>query len=198
MEAVKMVQQAGIMPGGTFILGLPPETPETVRETVAVYKEINKYRTHVNKFFFATPYPGTALYDQMKKDGRIKDEIKYFELLSSRGDAVDFVINCTNAFTDEDLIRTKEQVEQEVFNDFILKHPLYALSQFVTTKTFIAKIRNVILTFKMKGFKDGAYFVWHKFLAILKIADDPYKKRWTPKKNYSYQQTLLEGQMVTY
>jgi len=82
INAVKMCRDAGIRPGGTFILGLPPETKETVRETVQVYKTLNNYRKHVNKFFFATPYPGTPLYDEMKAKGRVGNEIEFFEQLS--------------------------------------------------------------------------------------------------------------------
>lgn len=198
VEAVKMVAKAGIVPGGTFIIGLPPETKESIRETVAVYKEINGYRTHVNKFFFATPYPGTPLYDEMVSRGRIKDEIAYFETLSERGDAVDFVINCTDALSDLELKTIKAEIEDEVFHDFIKKHPVFALTQFLVTKTPLGKIRNILITFKMKGFKEGLEFVWKKILAKLKLIPDPYQRRWSKKKTYAYAQTMIEGRMVTF
>ncbi len=198
VEAVKMVQQAGITPGGTFIIGLPPETKETVRETVGVYKKINSYRTHVNKFFFATPYPGTPLYDEMVKLGRIKDEIAYFEKISERGDAVDFVMNCTRGMTDEELVRIKTEIEDEVFRDFIKKHPWYAFIQFIVTKTPWGKIRNTLITFKMKGLREGVQFLWRKILVKLKLAPDPYERRWSKKKTYAYAQTMIEGRMVTF
>lgn len=198
VDAVKMVSAAGITPGGTFILGLPSETKETIRETVDVYKQINPYRTHVNKFFFATPYPGTPLYTQMVNEGKIQDEIKYFELLSSRGDAVDFVINCTKALTDEELVKIKADVEKEVFDDFLKKHPWLAVKQFIGQRTPWAKVRNTIITFKMKGFKEGVVFLWKKLLAKLKIIPDPYEKRWSAKQTYAYSQTLIEDKMVTF
>lgn len=198
IEAVKMVSKAGITPGGTFIIGLPPETKETIRETVGVYKEINKYRTHVNKFFFATPYPGTPLYDEMVKIGRIKDEISYFEKISEYGDAVDFVMNCTKSMSDRELKQTKLEIEEEVFRDFIKKHPWYAFIQFCVMKTPWGKIRNTIITFKMKGFKEGVGFLWKKLLVKLKLIPDPYERRWAKKESYSYAQTLIEGRMVTF
>ncbi len=198
VEAVRMVQKAGITPGGTFILGLPPETKETIRETVEIYKKINSYRTHVNRFFFATPYPGTPLYDQMTQEGRIKDEIAYFELISERGDAVDFVINCTKSLSDEELIRAKEEIEQEVFRDFLKKHPWMAFMQFLVMRTPWGKIRNTLITFKMKGFREGIDFLWKKILCKLRFIPDPYERRWTKKKTYAYAQTLIEGRMVTF
>lgn len=198
IEAVKMVQKAGIVPGGTFIIGLPAETRETIRETVDIYKQINRYRTHVNKFFFATPYPGTSLYEELYGKGRIGDEIKYFELISERGDAVDFVINCTESFTDAELIRLKKDVEDEVFRDFLGKHPWRAFVQWVSANTPWAKIRNAIIAFKMKGVVDGVRFLWIKLLVKLKKIPDPYERRWAKKVNYSYVQTMVEGKTVTF
>ena len=198
VEAVKMVQEAGINAGGTFILGLPAETKETVRDTVGIYKKINQYRTHVNKFFFATPYPGTELYDQRRAKGRIGDEIKYFERLSERGDAIDFVVNCTDSLTDEELVQTKQGIEEEVYADFLKKHPIYYLNQFIALKTPWGQIKNTIITFKMKGFWHGIRFGWKKLLARLKLAPDPFDPRWSSKKTYAYAQTLIEGRMVTF
>ncbi len=51
----------GIKIHGTFILGLPGETTETIRETIRYAKEINPHTIQVS---LAAPYPGTFLYDQ--------------------------------------------------------------------------------------------------------------------------------------
>ena len=51
----------GIKIHGTFILGLPGETTETIRETINYAKEINPHTVQVS---LAAPYPGTFLYDQ--------------------------------------------------------------------------------------------------------------------------------------
>lgn len=200
IAAVRMEQEAGITPGGTFILGLPPETKETIRETVEVYKQINTYRTHVNKFFYATPYPGTELYDQMRAAGKIKDEIPYFEKLSERGDATDFLINCTEALTDEELIRIKPEIEKEVFDDFMKKHPERALLQFLEHQTPWGKIRKVFLILKMKGFRECFAFLTKKILVKAKLAQNKYeRRRWNTKKSdYVWQQTLVEGNVRTF
>ena len=198
VDAVRMVKEAGITPGGTFILGLPPETKETMRETAEIYKKINQYRGHVNKFFFATPYPGTELYDQMLAENKIGDEIKYFEKISEYGDAVDFVINCTSSITDEDLIKLKRELEQEVLDDFIKKHPFLSMGHAILQKTPLGKIRTLLIMLKIKGFHEGAVFLWKKILAKLKLIPDPYERRWSKKKSYAYAQTLIEGRMVAF
>ncbi len=198
LNAVRAVKEAGITPGGTFIIGLPPETRESIRETVNLYKTINSYRTHVNKFFFATPYPGTALYNEMVKRGRIKDEIAYFEKISQVGDAVDFLINCTEAFTDEELIKTKKEIEQEVFTDFLKKHPWYGWSQLVNQRFFWGKIKNVLVQLKMRGWKETMQFLVTKLKVKLKLMPDPYTRRWAFRSAYVNAQTLLEGRMPTF
>ena len=56
----------GIVIHGTFILGLPGETTETIEETVRFAKRINPHTIQVS---LAAPYPGTFLYDQAVKNG---------------------------------------------------------------------------------------------------------------------------------
>ncbi|MBU2824666.1 radical SAM protein, partial [Acidithiobacillus ferrooxidans] len=49
----------GIVIHGTFILGLPGETKETIQKTIDFAKEINPHTIQVS---LAAPYPGTFLY----------------------------------------------------------------------------------------------------------------------------------------
>ena len=56
----------GIKIHGTFILGLPGETTDTIRETISYAKEINPHTIQVS---LAAPYPGTFLYDQAVENG---------------------------------------------------------------------------------------------------------------------------------
>jgi len=52
-------RELGITIHGTFILGLPGETRETIEQTIAFAKEINPHTIQVS---LAAPYPGTELY----------------------------------------------------------------------------------------------------------------------------------------
>ena len=56
----------GIVIHGTFILGLPGETLETIEETIEYAKAINPYTIQVS---LAAPYPGTFLYKQATENG---------------------------------------------------------------------------------------------------------------------------------
>ncbi len=56
----------GVTIHGTFILGLPGETRETIEETIRFAKEINPHTIQVS---LAAPYPGTFLYKQALENG---------------------------------------------------------------------------------------------------------------------------------
>jgi radical SAM superfamily enzyme YgiQ (UPF0313 family) len=56
----------GITIHGTFIVGLPGETTETIQETIRFAREINPHTLQVS---IAAPYPGTALYRQAQEEG---------------------------------------------------------------------------------------------------------------------------------
>jgi len=72
--------ELGILIHGTFILGLPGETRETIRETLEFAKEINPHTIQVS---LAAPYPGTFLYRQAKENGWLYQEES--ELLTQHG-----------------------------------------------------------------------------------------------------------------
>jgi hopanoid biosynthesis associated radical SAM protein HpnJ len=56
----------GVTIHGTFIMGLPGETKETIQETIRFAREINPHTLQVS---IAAPYPGTFLYKQAMENG---------------------------------------------------------------------------------------------------------------------------------
>jgi hopanoid biosynthesis associated radical SAM protein HpnJ len=58
--------ELGVVIHGTFILGLPGETVETIEETIQYAKDINPHTIQVS---LAAPYPGTFLYKQATENG---------------------------------------------------------------------------------------------------------------------------------
>jgi hopanoid biosynthesis associated radical SAM protein HpnJ len=65
-QFTKDCHKLGIVIHGTFILGLPGETKETIEETIRYAKEINPHTIQVS---LAAPYPGTFLYKQATENG---------------------------------------------------------------------------------------------------------------------------------
>src|SRR5215469_14203729 len=72
----------GITVHGTFILGLPGETAETIQETIAFAREVNPHTIQVS---VAAPYPGTELYRQAKENGWLPDDDEGTTLVSDSG-----------------------------------------------------------------------------------------------------------------
>jgi len=68
----------GIRIHGTFVLGLPGETRETIEETIGFACELDPDTIQVS---IAAPYPGTAMYRQALEHGWLDDR----ELVDGRG-----------------------------------------------------------------------------------------------------------------
>ena len=76
----KDCHELGIVIHGTFILGLPGETTETIEETIRFASEINPHTIQVS---LAAPYPGTFLYNQARENKWLFDDDP--ELLAESG-----------------------------------------------------------------------------------------------------------------
>src|SRR3981189_2638514 len=76
----KDCHELGIVIHGTFILGLPGETKETIEETIRFATEVNPHTIQIS---LAAPYPGTVLYKQALANGWLMDETP--QLLSDLG-----------------------------------------------------------------------------------------------------------------
>ncbi|MBU2637753.1 MAG: B12-binding domain-containing radical SAM protein [Nanoarchaeota archaeon] len=69
-DAIKWTQDAGIEAKGSFMLGLPGETPELARKTIDFAIDLD---LDFAIFCLTTPYPGTKLYDEFVGKDSIKD-----------------------------------------------------------------------------------------------------------------------------
>jgi radical SAM superfamily enzyme YgiQ (UPF0313 family) len=65
-EFTRSARALGITIHGTFILGLPGETRETIEATIRFAQEIDPHTLQVS---LAAPYPGTALYREAQARG---------------------------------------------------------------------------------------------------------------------------------
>jgi hopanoid biosynthesis associated radical SAM protein HpnJ len=70
-EFTRNARALGITIHGTFIMGLPGETRETIEETIRFAQDIDPHTLQVS---LAAPYPGTALFRQAQEQGWLTDE----------------------------------------------------------------------------------------------------------------------------
>src|SRR5438034_61611 len=77
-EFTRVARALGIKIHGTFILGLPGETRETIEATIRFAQQIDPHTLQVS---LAAPYPGTALYREALERGWLETE----SLVDGRG-----------------------------------------------------------------------------------------------------------------
>ncbi len=68
---VEMCYNAGITPLLTFMLGLPGETEEDIKQTVELVKKLDKAICCIQLF---VPTPGTEIYEKLISEGKIRKE----------------------------------------------------------------------------------------------------------------------------
>ena len=66
-QAFKNAKAAGIETIGFFIIGLPGDSRETMQKTINFAIELDPM---IANFSMMTPYPGTIVYEQVKRNGR--------------------------------------------------------------------------------------------------------------------------------
>jgi hopanoid biosynthesis associated radical SAM protein HpnJ len=71
IQFVKDCKKLDITIHGAFIMGLPGETRETIRETIDYAKMLDLDSIQVS---LASPYPGTEFYEQCRREGWIASE----------------------------------------------------------------------------------------------------------------------------
>ncbi len=104
--AINRTREHGIFPNTTFIHGYPGENIETIRETLLFKLELGLR----SGSFFATPYPGTELFDEAVERGLIGDLHDY---LASLDNAYDFRVNFTE-MSDAELLQTRLEADDQL------------------------------------------------------------------------------------
>jgi anaerobic magnesium-protoporphyrin IX monomethyl ester cyclase len=79
MEAVLMTKEVNIKVLCSFILGVPGENKDMVENTIRYAKKMSP---HTALFYLPTPYPGSELFEICMKDGGIRPDYKWEDLLS--------------------------------------------------------------------------------------------------------------------
>lgn len=107
-KAVELVKKhfGGIQ--ASFIVGYPGETYQTIQATINFCKEME---IEPEVIFYATPYPGTWLYEEALGRGLIVNEHEYLLGLNEQGEKP--AVNFTE-WGDEELISIKENMAREL------------------------------------------------------------------------------------
>ena len=86
-QALTWARQAGIMNWGYFIIGLPGETEDTIRQTIAFAK---KLPLDIALFHVAAPYPGTPFFFEVVKNGWFRPDTRWEQVDMDKGTVLDY------------------------------------------------------------------------------------------------------------
>lgn len=125
-KTVAISRKYGMPMPCSFIIGMPGEDSASCDETLAFALRNN---LPLDSLMYATPYPGTELFEFAVKTGRIESG-KFHDFMLSLGDARDFTINLTDSFSNEELIQRREKMMKEARANY---------EKFITTDEIMAK-----------------------------------------------------------
>ncbi|MDP3791606.1 MAG: radical SAM protein [Candidatus Omnitrophota bacterium] len=153
-ESVKMTRAIGMRALGSFIFGFPDDSAGDLKETIS---SSSKMDLDFVTCYFATPYPGSELYEQAVKENRILER-----------DMSNWYVRNNNIW--------KVSLDQKILSDyrntflranryknilFFLKNPgfLIKLALFVINN-YKALFKSVVRTVKGKCFDDFGYYFY--------------------------------------
>jgi radical SAM superfamily enzyme YgiQ (UPF0313 family) len=86
-QALTWAKQAGIMNWGYFIIGLPGETEQTIRQTIDFAK---KMPLDIALFHVAAPYPGTPFFFQVVENNWFRPGTRWEQVDMDKGTVLDY------------------------------------------------------------------------------------------------------------
>ncbi len=86
-RALRWAKKAGIMNWGYFIIGLPTETEETIRQTINFAKRLP---LDIALFHVAAPYPGTPFFFEVVKEGWFRPGTRWEQVDMDKGTVLDY------------------------------------------------------------------------------------------------------------
>jgi len=105
-EAIRNTREVGLRCPVSFMIGYPGETRETVMATVEFCKDMN---IPLAALMFTCPYPGTALYEQVKDTPRFEEQFATEEeFVLKMADALELTVNLTDA-GDEEMLALRQE-----------------------------------------------------------------------------------------
>jgi anaerobic magnesium-protoporphyrin IX monomethyl ester cyclase len=86
-RALRWAKKAGIKNWGYFIIGLPGETEETIRQTIDFSK---KLPLDIALFHVAAPYPGTPFFFEVVENGWFRPGTRWEQVDMDKGTVLDY------------------------------------------------------------------------------------------------------------
>jgi anaerobic magnesium-protoporphyrin IX monomethyl ester cyclase len=131
VKAVEMTKAAGIKVFGSFMIGSPGETPETVEATIKLIRRLKLDEVGLG---VTTAYPGTDLFDTFGSDAKNLDWDKALAFNPSAADHSDVFLKCTDL--DDEQIR-------RLFHKAMRETVLYNPTLLIRRLSHLASVRHL-------------------------------------------------------
>jgi len=128
-NAIKWTHNAKIETVGYYMIGLPKETPETIRKTIDFAKKLN---CTYAMFAITMPFPGNKLYDEAVKSGLVKldDAWDQFVYSGVGVGGIQAPVLTTNSLSATDLASWANQAYKEYYF-----RPSYIINKFLKIRS---------------------------------------------------------------
>lgn len=140
-EVVAMSKDLGFELDTFFVVGFPGETKEQIQDT---FNFANKLNVDNAKFFIATPYPGTELYQTAKDNGFLNEGFDFHNGLSFTKAQIS-----TPDFSSSDLEAMVAKASLKTQFNFMRRNPLQYLKSFF--KDYFLKEPSAIFRYLFKS-----------------------------------------------
>ncbi|MBU1863837.1 MAG: B12-binding domain-containing radical SAM protein [Candidatus Omnitrophica bacterium] len=132
-EGIHIIRKGGLIPDLGFIIGMPGETKESIMKTINFASTFNR---SVCSFTYATPYPGTELYEIAQREGFVVDDWSKFNTFT--------LAYVPQGFTEDEI---KSYFSKAVKKTYL--RLTFLASQLLNVKSWINFVVNVRFTYRL-------------------------------------------------
>jgi radical SAM superfamily enzyme YgiQ (UPF0313 family) len=160
LTAFRTAQSVGLRTCATFIIGSPEEELDDLEQSLALAREL---RADYTAFYYATPYPGTKLYDLAIEKKWISANIDFDENWVHRQPNKPVL---TINFTAEELIAHRKRMANPFFlRNFVrLRNvPFYAELLFAAIRYPDTIPRAIMMTLRSRRLEDGVEHLFARY-----------------------------------
>lgn len=118
IEVVNVCKKLRLKANAYFIIGYPGDNNETINKTIELVKKLSFFNIVVS---YATPFPGTELYEECLENNYIEDD--FIEQAFNKGELRLFLQPCikTKDFNYADVIRWKKKIKKNFYKYQLLR-----------------------------------------------------------------------------
>lgn len=145
INAINLLNRAGIIVGGSFVIGSPIETKETILET---YDFIKKHRIDTFAVYTLTPYPETKAWDYALEHGLVSEHMDFSNLCINNPPDYNKKITISSNLSKKEIY----EFHKKFMRLYRKRHALLALK--VIGKKPLNVLRNILKRIEFRDFKE--------------------------------------------